>query len=56
MAFGDEILAWRKAAEQENAKPPQIVDCPVCDWTLTKSPDGTLHCKYCGWHDGGLSR
>lgn len=46
MAAGDEILAWKK--EAENQAPERRTDCPVCDWTLEEK-SGVLHCPYCGW-------
>ncbi len=47
MATGDEILAWKKAAEE--TPPEELTDCPNCGWTLEKSPKGILHCPFCGW-------
>ncbi len=44
MATGDEILAWRKAAE-ETVEP--LTECPDDGWTLEKTDEG-LHCKFCG--------
>lgn len=48
MATGDEILAWKKAAEQ--TPPAEVTDCPVCGWPLNKT-DNVKHCPYCGWTD-----
>jgi len=47
MACGDEILAWKKACEEQ--QPYERSDCPLCGWTLEKTEDGTLHCKFCGY-------
>ncbi len=47
MAAGDELLAWKKAAE--NAPPIPLTECPLCSWTLDKNKEGKLHCKFCGW-------
>jgi len=47
MATGDEILAWKKAAEQTPPEP--LTNCPVCDWTLLETDKG-LHCPFCGYN------
>ena len=47
MATGDEILAWKRAIEEQ--EPERRTDCPVCGWTLEESNRGGLHCELCGW-------
>ena len=49
MATGDEILAWKKAAEKE--QPIERTDCPNCGWSLEEHPTKGLHCPYCGYTD-----
>ena len=46
MATGDEILAWKKAAEEEESIQ---TSCPECGERLETHPDGTLHCPFDGW-------
>ena len=45
MATGDEIIAWREAAE--NTPPEPLTDCPDDGWPLEKTEKG-LHCPFCG--------
>jgi len=51
MALGDEILAWKKAAEETPSV--ELTECPVCDWPLNKTDKGVLHCPFCGYTNGG---
>jgi hypothetical protein len=45
MATGDEILAWKKAAEEQPPEP--LTECPNDGWTLEETDRG-LHCPFCG--------
>ena len=47
---GHEIIAMRKQCE--DMKPYERRDCPVCGWTIEKTKEGDLHCKFCGWVSG----
>ena len=49
MATGDEILAWKK--EAENQIPEKRTECPICSWTLLEHPTKGLHCEFCGWRE-----
>jgi len=48
MAAGDEILAWKKAIEEQELE--RRTDCPVCGWNLEEHPKtGLLHCPWGHW-------
>lgn len=48
MATGSEIVAWKKACEEQI--PYEVTSCPVCEWPIEKHPEtGALHCEFCGW-------
>ena len=49
MSIGDDILAIKRACEE--LQPYKRTDCPICAWNLEELPEGTLHCKFCGWTD-----
>jgi len=50
MGAFDELKGMMKQAAEQTAV--ERTTCPRCEWTLTKSDKGVLHCKYCGWTDG----
>ena len=51
MPTGDEIVAWKKAIEEQ--VPYKRSDCPRCAWPLEEHPGSELrpkglHCPFCG--------
>lgn len=49
MAYGDEVLEMIKHAREQ--EPERRTLCPDCDYELSETKEGILHCEFCGWNE-----